>query len=83
MTACLLLTLGIFSLYCSIIKRLDQYDEFYPAFQSLVSELKRLLSEYFCNSASVSRFVCHSVYTRTIFGLTKNGRNICYQESER
>lgn len=26
-----------------IIKRLDQYDEFYPAFQSLVSELKRLL----------------------------------------
>lgn len=26
-----------------IIKRLDQYDEFFPAFQSLVSELKRLL----------------------------------------
>ena len=33
-----------FSLF-SIIKRLDQYDEFFPAFQSLVSELKRLLSE--------------------------------------
>lgn len=27
----------------SIIKRLDQYDEFFPAFQSLVSELKKLL----------------------------------------
>ncbi|XP_020609772.1 centrosomal protein of 70 kDa-like isoform X2 [Orbicella faveolata] len=26
-----------------IIKRLDQYDEFFPAFQSVVSELKRLL----------------------------------------
>ncbi|KAJ7381314.1 gamma-tubulin binding [Desmophyllum pertusum] len=26
-----------------IIKRLDQYDEFFPAFQSIVSELKRLL----------------------------------------
>ncbi|XP_015758277.1 PREDICTED: centrosomal protein of 70 kDa-like [Acropora digitifera] len=26
-----------------IIKRLDQYDEFFPAFQTLVSELKRIL----------------------------------------
>ena len=34
--------------FFSIIKRLDQYDEFFPAFQSLVSELKRLLSECLC-----------------------------------
>lgn len=26
-----------------IMKRLDQYDEFYPAFQSMISELKKLL----------------------------------------
>ena len=36
----------------SIIKRLDQYDEFFPAFQSVVSELKRLLSEYFAQQQS-------------------------------
>lgn len=44
MTTCFLLTLCL-SLYDSIIKRLDQYDEFFPAFQTLVSELKRILSE--------------------------------------
>nr|XP_058960174.1 centrosomal protein of 70 kDa-like isoform X4 [Pocillopora verrucosa] len=27
----------------NIMKRLDQYDEFYPAFQSMISELKKLL----------------------------------------
>jgi hypothetical protein len=30
----------------SIIKRLEEYDEFFPAFQSLVSQLYDLLGKY-------------------------------------
>lgn len=34
--------------YCSVIKRLDQYDDFYLAFQSVISNLMDILGNYEC-----------------------------------